>query len=251
MIPPTRRRPRSACVVLTWLAAVLSLQVGDALAQTSAPPAVVETALALADGTTLRYGISVPAGADGEPRPLVLVLHPGGRAEYYGSSFMQSIVEPALRSWGAVMVAPDVPDRSWATARSERAVVALLEDVMARHRIDPARILVTGFSMGGGGTWYLAARQPELFTGAIVMAGSARSADLAAVRMPIYLIHSPDDEVVPFAGAEEAYRTLSARGHPVELRVLPGYGHYMMGAYVPALRLAGSWMLQRWSEDSR
>jgi dipeptidyl aminopeptidase/acylaminoacyl peptidase len=83
------------------------------------------------------------------------------------------------------------------------------------------------------------------------MAGSPRGADLAAVRMPIYLIHSPDDEVVPFAGAEEAYRTLSARGHPVELRVLPGYGHYMMGAYVPALRLAGTWMLERWSEDGR
>jgi predicted peptidase len=239
-------------VLMTSLSAVLLLDVGHAHAQTRPPPAVVETTLVLTDGTTLRYGISAPAAADGnEPRPLVLVLHPGGRGEYYGSSFMQSIVEPALRSWGAVMVAPDVPDRSWATARSERAVVALLEDVMARHRIDPARILVTGFSMGGGGTWYLAARQPELFTGAIVMAGSARSADLAAVRMPIYLIHSPDDEVVPFAGAEEAYRTLSARGHPVELRVLPGYGHYMMGAYVPALRLAGSWMLQRWSEDSR
>jgi predicted peptidase len=243
---------RSVRVVVTWLAAVLALDVGHAHAQTSTPPAVVETALELADGTTLRYGLSAPVAADGgEARPLVLVLHPGGRWEYYGSSFMQSIVEPALRSWGAVMVAPDVPDRSWATARSERAVVELLEDVMARHPIDPARILVTGYSMGGGGTWYLAARRPDLFTGAIVMAGSPRGADLDAVRIPVYLIHSPDDEVVPFAGAEEAYRTLSARGHPVELRVLPGYGHYMMGAYVPALRLAGSWMLERWSEDGR
>jgi len=238
--------------VLTWLAAVLSLDVGHAHAQTSPQPAVVETTLVLADGTTLRYGISAPGDGGGdEPRPLVLVLHPGGRGEYYGSSFMQSIVEPALRSWGAVMVAPDVPDRSWATARAERAVVALLEDVMARHPVDRARILVTGFSMGGGGTWHLAASRPELFTGAIVMAGSPRGADLAAVRMPVYLIHSPDDEVVPFAGVEEAYRALSARGHPVELRVLPGYGHYMMGAYVPALRLAGSWMLERWSEDGR
>jgi predicted peptidase len=164
---------------------------------------------------------------------------------------MMSIVEPALRSWGAVMVAPDVPDRSWATTRSERAVMTLLENVMVKHRIDPARVLVTGFSMGGRGTWYLAARRPELFTGAIVLAGSAEAADLENVRIPVYLIHSPDDEVVPFAGAEQAYRALSARGHPVELRVLPGYGHYMMGAYVPALRAAGSWMLERWAEISR
>jgi predicted peptidase len=243
---------RSGGVSAACLSAVLALNGGHVHAQTSSPPVVVDTELVLSDGTTLRYGISAPADADGnELRPLVLVLHPGGRWEYYGSSFMQSIVEPALRSWGAVMVAPDVPDRSWATARSESAVVALIEDVKSRYSIDPARILVTGFSMGGGGAWYLAARRPGLFAGAIVMAGSPRGADLAAVRVPIYVIHSPDDEVVSFADAEEAYRTLSARGHPVEMRVLPGYGHYMMGAYVPSLRLAGSWMLERWSESRR
>jgi predicted peptidase len=230
---------------------MLALDAGPAHAQTSPPPAVVETTLNLSDGTTLRYGIAAPVGEAGEPRPLVLVLHPGGRGEFYGSSFMQSIVEPALRSWGAVMVAPDVPDRSWATDRSERAVLALVEDAVSRHRIDPTRVLVTGFSMGGRGTWYLAARHPELFTGAIVMAGSAGEADLAAVSIPVYLIHSPDDEVVPFAAAEEAYGALTARGQPVELRVLPGYSHFMMGAYVPALRLAGSWMLDRWSSDNR
>jgi len=66
------------------------------------------------------------------------------------------------------------------------------------------------------------------------------------VAVPIYLIHSPDDEVVPFTGAEAAYESLAARGHPVELRVLPGRTHFQMGAYVPALRVAGSWMLERW-----
>ena len=233
-------------VVLACALSAHALGAGRAVAQ-----AVVETALDLTDGTTLRYGLAAPAAPDGMPRPLVLVLHPGGRAEYYGSSFMQSIVEPALRSWGAVMVAPDVPDGSWATERSERAVLALIEDVASRFPIDRDRVLVTGFSMGGRGTWYLAARHPEIFTGAIVMAGSPGRADLAAVGPPIYLIHSPDDEVVPFAAAEEAYRTLAARDHPVELRVLPGFGHYMMGAYVPALRVAGGWMLERWSVTSR
>jgi hypothetical protein len=52
--------------------------------------------------------------------------------------------------------------------------------------------------------------------------------------------------VVPFAAAEAAYETLAARGHPVELRVLPGRTHFQMGAYVPALRVAGGWMLERW-----
>ena len=243
-------RPGSVFVCALW--AALALGGGRVAGQAGAPAPVVETTLQLSDGTLLRYGITAPATTDGGAlRPLVLVLHPGDRGEYYGSSFMQSIVEPALRSWGAVMVAPDVPDRSWATARSEGAVLTLIEHVRSRYSIDPARILVTGFSMGGGGTWYMAARHPDLFTGAIAMAGSPRQVDLDALTMPVYVIHSPDDEVVPFAGAEEAYRALSARGHPVELRVLPGLSHYMMGAYVPALRLAGGWMVERWVESNR
>jgi len=236
--------------VLPRAALLLALATPQLAAQTAALPKVTETTLALPDGSVMRYAISLPAGADGadaDPRPLVVVLHPGGRTEYYGSSFMQSIVEPGLRSWGAVMVAPDVPDRSWATVRSERAVLALIEHVIAQHPIDRDRILVTGYSMGGGGTWYMAARHPAVFDGAIVMAGSPGSTDVTAVTVPLYLIHSPDDEVVPFARAEAAYETLSARGHRVELRVLPGRTHYQMGAYVPALRVAGEWMLERWS----
>jgi len=227
---------------------------GHALAQAPQPPTIEETSLALGDGTSIRYGLGLPAGYDrsrGAPRPLVLALHPGGRGEFYGSEFMQGIVEPALRSWGAVIVAPDVPDRSWATARSEHAVLALVEHVMAEHAIDRARVLVTGFSMGGRGTWYIAARHGDVFTGAIVMAGSPGAPEIAGLRIPLFIIHSPDDEVVPFGPAEEAYAALAARGHPVEMRVLPGAGHYMMGAYVPVLRVAGRWMLERWGAEVR
>jgi predicted peptidase len=241
-----------ACVRAVLIVALLALP--SAVRPQAAPPTVRETSLTLPDGSVLRYGLSVPEGYEESregPRPLVLVLHPGGRSEYYGSSFMQQVVEPALRSWRAVIVAPDVPDRSWATVGSERAVLGLIQHAFQQHAIDRGRVLVTGFSMGGGGSWYFAARHPELFTGAIVMAGSAGGADLEALSVPIYLIHSPDDEVVPFAAAEDAYRALAARDHPVELRVLPGLSHYMMGAYIPALRLAGSWMLERWLEAAR
>ncbi len=93
-------------------------------AQTRAAPRVTETVFELASGEEMTYAISLPAGYDGnsdDPRPLILALHPGGRARYYGSDFMRRIVDPALRGWGAVIVAPDVPTRSWATEGSEQA----------------------------------------------------------------------------------------------------------------------------------
>ena len=191
-------------------------------------PVVQETALEMEDGSLLRYALSLPAGyeaSDGTPRPLVL----------------------ALRPWGAVMVAPDVPDRSWTTERSEQAIMELLHHVFEAYAIDRERVLITGFSMGGRGTWHNAALHPELFTAAIVMAGSPEGVDLEALSStPLYLIHSPDDEVVPFEPVESAYRDLAARGHPVQFQALPGASHYQMGSYAEALADAGTWVGQRW-----
>src|SRR5207302_8139478 len=46
-----------------------------------------------------------------------------------------------------------------------------IEDVMAKYPINRDRISVTGFSMGGAATWYLASHYPELFAAAAPMAG--------------------------------------------------------------------------------
>lgn len=222
------------------------------VAQTAPPPRVTETVFELEGGGEMRYAISVPAGYDAsseELRPVILALHPGGRSEYYGSWFMQSIVEPALRDWEGVIVAPDVPDESWATEVSERAVMALLEDVVAEHPIDRSRVLVTGFSMGGRGTWYLATRHADFFTGAVVMAtGPGRGSLESLAEMPLYIIHSPDDEVVPYPPVEELARELAERGYPVQMMRLAGADHSMMGDYVGPLRAAGAWIQSQWGD---
>ena len=219
-------------------------------AQTRAAPRVTETVFELAGGQEMLYAISLPAGYDGssdDPRPLILALHPGGRARYYGSDFMRQIVDPALRGWGAVIVAPDVPSRSWANEDSEQAVLALLDDVLENHAIDRTRILVTGFSMGGRGTWYMATRHADFFTGAIAMAASRGDDSLDGLGViPVYLIHSPDDEVVPYGPAAETAQLLAERGHPVQMIRLAGASHYMMGDYVAPLRAAGEWMKEQW-----
>jgi predicted peptidase len=215
------------------------------------PPTVIETLFSLNEGSAMRYAIALPAAYDAspeEPRPLVLALHPGGRDEYYGSWFMQTIVEPALRGWEPIIVAPDVPDESWATEASERSVLALLDDILARYAIDPHRVLITGFSMGGRGTWYLASRRPERFTGMIVMAtGPGRGQLENLADMPLYIIHSPDDEVVPYEPVEDLAVQLAERGYPVQMMRLAGASHGMMGDYVGPLKAAADWLWHQWS----
>ena len=246
-------RPPSPLLAVGLLALVLTAYAAPSSAQErSDGPQIVQGAFSLDGGGEMLYALALPSGYSEEdrvPRPLILALHPGGRAEYYGSWFMQSIVEPALRDWDAIIVAPDVPDRSWEGEAAERAVLDLIAEVRARYPIDPTEVLVTGFSMGGRGTWFFATRHSDLFTGAIVMAGSRGDLEIEGLgELPIYFIHSPDDEVVPYEPVVETAQLLADRGHPVQLLRLDGATHGMMGDYVAPLQAAGEWMMRQWGK---
>ena len=200
---------------------------------------------------TISYGISVPKdySAD-EPRPLVLALHPGGtRIAYYGSTFMRQVVLPALGDLRAIVVAPDCPASAWNDPMADRAVMELLRKVLDEYAIERRRVLVTGFSMGGRGTWYMASRHSDVFTAAIPMAASIDDEPLDRLAtMPTYVIHSRDDQVVPFGPAEQNARALEKLGRVIRFDELRGIGHYDMGGYVDALRRAGRWIAERWGQ---
>jgi predicted peptidase len=197
------------------------------------------------------YAVSIPKGYDARrPAPLVLVLHSGGeRMKYYGSAFMRLLVEPALDNLGPIMIAPDCPTAAWTDPAAERAVMALLRDTIDHYAIDRRRILVTGFSLGGRGAWFMASRHADLFTAAIPMAASTGDEPIERLgTIPTYIIHSRADEVSPFAPAERTARQLAGMGRPVRFEALSGFGHYEMYRYVDALRRAGRWVADQWAK---
>ena len=196
------------------------------------------------------YALSVPSNySPDQPSPLVLVLHPGGaRGSYYGSVSMRQVFEPALRDWGAIIVAPDAPTQRWTTEISDRAVMGLLDEIINQYSIDRTRILVTGFSLGGRGTWFFATRHSDFFTAAIPIAGSPGDDVIEAVGdMPIHIVHSRVDDVVPFEPAAKAAEDLSRTGHLVNFIALENVGHYEMVGYLKALREAGDWVREQWN----
>jgi predicted peptidase len=178
----------------------------------------------------------------------VLVLHSGGeRFEHYGREFMKLLVQPALADLGAIMIAPDCPGDSWTDAGVDTAIVALVQQTLETWDIDRRRVLVTGFSMGGRGTWFMASRHPDLFTAAIPMAASTSGAAVDQLgTMPTYVIHSRDDQIVPFAPAERTAKELAAMGRPVRFDALWGLTHFEMFRYVDALKRGGRWISERW-----
>ena len=237
-----------AAAALVGLATMSGSQV-ELLAQTGGRPAVEHLTFEIEGHGEMPYAVAVPAGYDpATPHALILALHPGGKqGSYYGSLHMRQMFEPALRGLNAVVVAPDVPTRRWTSDVSDRGVMALLRQVLETYNIDRARILVTGFSLGGRGTWFFATRHPDFFTGAIPIAGRPGDEPLDSLGdMPVHIIHSRADDVVPFGPAEEAARQLREAGGKVEFTALDRVGHYAMGGYVRSLRDAGDWMLARW-----
>ena len=144
------------------------------------------------------------------------------------------------------MIAPDVPGRTWSEPRAEQAVMSLVTAIAKEFAVDARRMMVTGFSMGGAGTWYLSARHADRFTAAIVIAGRTEEPLTNLAKIPTYVIHSRNDEVVPFGQAEERARELEKLGRPVLFDSVSGVSHYAMGSYVDALARGGRWVSERW-----
>jgi predicted peptidase len=227
---------------------LLLLTFSTVLAQ-AASPTLAQRTFKAPDGSSVRYGLAVPRDYDASrPRPLVIALHPGSDGTpFYGDSFMRGIVLPGLRELAPIMIAPDAPGGTWTSARAEQAVMALMTAVLDEFAVDRRRILVVGFSLGGRGAWYLSSRHSDRFTGAIVMAGRSEEALADLAKIPTYVIHGRNDQVVPFEQAEDRARALERMGRPIRFDALAGVGHYEMGGYIAALQRGGQWINEKWT----
>jgi predicted peptidase len=235
---------RILCTITAY--AFVSLSPADAAAQgvSDAPVAAGLHRLTLprAGGPAIGYAISIPANySASRPVPLILALHfgvGGGDAAGAGADVVQALIGPGLADLGAIIVAPDSAGGNWSTPENEQAVNALLDLVLARYAVDRKKIAVTGYSMGGTGSWYFAEKFPERFSAAIPISGAPPSSP-AGWRVPVLAIHSHDDQVAPF--------------HPTEVRIaelqliaLSGITHYEMGRFTDSLRQAVPWLREIW-----
>ena len=210
------------------------------------PPGVHNQALSRDDGETIRYAISIPPGYSAAARvPLVLALHFGGNPVGAGRSMLDLLIRPALTDLGAIIVAPDSIDGGWSGPENERAVQTLLEAVLNTYSVDPQKVIVTGFSMGGAGTWHWANKFPERFSAAIPVAGRP-TGSASAWRVPVFAVHSQNDELIPIGPAQRQIEELKELGQNAEIVVLTGITHYETSRYVEGLRRAVPWVKDLW-----
>ena len=246
------RRISPLCPIMAY--AILSLLPISAAAQVADDPSdrvpgLQDLELSRPDEPTIRYAISIPRTYSAlTPAPLILALHFGVRgrdAAGAGASVMRSLIGPALEGLGAVIVAPDSVQGSWSSPENEKAVTALLDMVLANYAIDKTKVAVTGYSMGGAGSWYFAEKFPERFRAAIPISATP-PISAAGWQLPVLAIHSRDDEVNPFGPTEARIAELQKAGVKAKLIALNGVSHRDTSRFRNGLRQAIPWLRDIW-----
>ena len=121
------------------------------------------------DGSVQPYAVTLPEGvsAKGAKRwPLYVVLH-GRGGDRNEIRFLEDHADKPWPKEGPLSVADFVQldvfgriDNSYRWA-GETDVFEAITDVKRRYRIDDRRIVLWGFSMGGGGSWHLGVHHPD------------------------------------------------------------------------------------------
>ncbi len=188
-----------------------------------------ETLEIVVDGIGRTALVHVPADSpSGDRLPLVLVFHGSalnGRImeeitgfsdlaeqEEFIAAYPNGSGPSSVLSWNAgsccsFALEQDIDDVWFADA--------LLDELVARYPVDPARVYAAGFSNGGMLAYVLAIERPERFAAVAVVSGAMfASQEPSGVPMPILIIHGTDDAVIPYVGGWGALRTLSRKTEP-------------------------------------
>jgi len=177
----------------------------------------------------LRYLLFLPEGYADQPQktwPLMLFLHGAGES---GSDLEKvkmhgppKIVE-TKRDFPFIVVSPQSAGRGW----NPDSLAALLDDVVAHHRVDPDRVYLTGLSMGGFGTWALAAAHPERFAAIVPICGGGNPRDAEKIKhIPVWVFHGAKDPTVPLAASQAMVDALRKAGaDEVKFTIYSDAGH--------------------------
>jgi len=174
------------------------------------------------------YLLHLPPGYEtGRKRwPLILFLHGAGQRgdnlELLKEHGVAKIVE-SRPDFPFIVVSPQCPADDWWTTDG---LIALLDEVEKKYRIDKKRIYLTGLSMGGFGTWNLAMEQPHRFAALVPICGRGNPLLVHRIaHLPIWVFHGAKDQVVPISNSHEMVRALRKHGAKPKFTIYPDAPH--------------------------
>jgi predicted peptidase len=230
-------------IKLMAVAGALVVGAAAAFAQTNSEdfmPTPQQFSQTITKTVSAQYLLYLPKGyaaAENKDRrwPLLFFLHGAGErgtnlqavAKHGPAKFLQSHPE-----FPFILVAPQCPPGEvWA----DDTLLALLDEVGGRLRVDARRVYLTGLSMGGFGTWSLGIKYPERFAAIAPICGggetikvllASRTKGEALKTLGVWAFHGAKDPVVNPEESQRMITALQKAGVPeTELTVYPEAKH--------------------------
>lgn len=175
----------------------------------------------------LDYLLYLPKDYDQqESWPLLLFLHGAGERGD-DLDLVKRHGPPRLIAAGQefpfIVVSPQCPRDQWWEPFS---LLALIDHISAEHRVDADRIYVTGLSMGGFGSWRLAAYAPERLAAIVPICGGGEVFWTRSFsHLPVWAFHGAKDTAVPLQRSVVMVEALKRSGGDPKFTIYPEAAH--------------------------
>ena len=174
----------------------------------------------------------------GEERyPLLIWLHGAGQsgsdneAQMGGATKAFSTAENQEER-PCFILAPQCPSRDIGWKNEVAAnLMALIADLTDHLPIDESRIYLTGSSMGGSGSWYMATNYPDAFAAVAPLCGGGDPKKAEVLKsIPIWVFHGDQDPEVPVNRSRSMFKAIQdSGGEVIQYSELAGEGHLISG----------------------
>jgi predicted peptidase len=250
--------PRLMALTISVLVALLA----GCLRQPNVPENFLARSV-IVDGTEFKYRVFVPKSHDPNKKmPVMLFLHGSGARGADNIAQVDGFrwaIDPMKDNIDFIAVLPQCrADTFWAAQNMTDYALAALDQAVKEFNGDTDRLYLVGFSLGGYGTWQIAAAHPGKFAALVPVAGgvvgtypinpSDRDAIIPSVgdmleaqdpyreiakalgQTPVWVFHGDKDDAVPVEFARTIVKALQGSGSKnVRYTEYAGDGHQIFG----------------------
>ena len=167
-----------------------------------------------------RCGVYVPPSYDPSKKyPLVIYLHGKGDTVTRNIGWYH---EPAALADPCIVLSPKCPrseigewGNSWSSEEPPmiRKTFEMIDLIKKQYNVDENRFYIYGISMGAIGTFGLIQKHPDLFAAGYAVCGWGNPEIAPQLsRIPFWLFHGEEDDIVPVEGSRGIYKAVLAHG---------------------------------------
>jgi thiol-disulfide isomerase/thioredoxin/predicted esterase len=186
-----------------------------------------------ADGSESKYVVFVPHTYDDMTAfPAIVFLHGAGSRGSDGQRHLRGGLARAIRQrnedFPFLVIFPQAREEEGWTADSAggRRALAILQQVQSEYHVDSDCIALTGLSMGGEGTWSLAAAQPYRWSAIVPICHGWKTSMAARLKdLPCWCFHGDADRVILVERSREMVRAIQDAGGKPLYQELVGIDH--------------------------